>query len=50
MHSLTDVPVYSWGKGAEYFAKPGMNNVDIAFQIARALNLGRSQNVTASQN
>lgn len=64
MHSLTDVPVYAWcvlvlspviatadqicrGPGHELF-RGVHNSIDLAFNIARAVDLGRNKNVTAS--
>ena len=46
VHSLVDVPIYAWGPGHEYF-RGVMGNVDLAFNVAKALGLGRSSNVTA---
>lgn len=46
VHSLVDVPVYAWGPGHELF-RGVMGNVDIAFRLAEALDLGRTSNVTA---
>lgn len=45
VHSLTDVPVYAWGPGSENF-RGVMNSPDIAFRIAKVLDLGRTKNVT----
>lgn len=45
VHSLVDVPIYAWGPGHHIF-RGVMSNVDIAFRIAEAMNLGRSKNVT----
>ena len=42
-----DVPIYSWGPGHELF-RGVMGNVDIAFRIAEALDLGKDSNVTAA--
>lgn len=47
VHSLVDVPIYAWGPGHELF-RGVMGNVDIAFNIAYALDLGRTSNVTTS--
>jgi alkaline phosphatase len=46
VHSLVDVPVYAWGPGHELF-RGVMGNVDIAFRLAEALDLGKTSNVTA---
>ena len=46
VHSLVDVPVYAWGPGHELF-RGIQNSVDIAFHIANALALGRTENATA---
>lgn len=46
VHSLVDVPIYSWGPGHECF-RGVMGNVDIAFKLAEVMGLGRSSNVTA---
>lgn len=45
VHSLVDVPIYSWGPGHELF-RGVMGNVDIAFRVAEALQLGALSNVT----
>lgn len=45
VHSLTDVGIWAWGPSSDLF-RGHMNNVDVAFKIARALALGRQQNVT----
>ncbi|EJT51869.1 streptomycin-6-phosphate phosphatase [Trichosporon asahii var. asahii CBS 2479] len=45
VHSLVDVPVYAWGPGHEIF-RGVMSNVDIAFRIAQAMDLGRDRNET----
>ena len=42
-----DVPIYAWGPGAELF-RGVMGNVDIAFRIAEALDLGKTSNVTGT--
>lgn len=46
VHSLVDVPIYAWGPGHEEF-RGVMGNIDIAFNIAKVMNLGRTSNVTA---
>jgi alkaline phosphatase len=40
------VPIYAWGPGHELF-RGVMGNVEIAFKIAQALDLGKTSNVTA---
>ncbi|KAI5475696.1 alkaline phosphatase [Pseudohyphozyma bogoriensis] len=45
VHSLTDVPVYAWGPGSEFF-RGIQNSPDIAFHIGLALDLGKTKNVT----
>lgn len=47
VHSLVDVPIYAWGPGAELF-RGVHSNVDIAFNVAAALGLGRNKNVTTT--
>lgn len=47
--SQVDVPVYAFGPGHELF-RGVMSNVDIAFRLAQALDLGKTSNVTAPYN
>ena len=49
VHSLTDVPVYSFGPGHEYF-RGIQNSVDIAFHIAKAVGLGKQEHVVYGEN
>lgn len=46
VHSLVDVPIYSWGPGHECF-RGVMGNIDIAFNLAKVMGLGQGSNVTA---
>lgn len=46
VHSLVDVPIYSWGPGHECF-RGVMGNIDIAFNLAKVMGLGQCSNMTA---
>jgi alkaline phosphatase len=46
VHSLVDVPIYSWGPGHECF-RGVMGNIDIAFNLAKVMGLGQCSNITA---
>ncbi|WWC72706.1 uncharacterized protein I206_106670 [Kwoniella pini CBS 10737] len=46
VHSLVDVPIYSFGPGHELF-RGILNSPDLAFKIAQALDLGKNSNVTS---
>jgi len=47
VHSLVDVPIYSFGPGHECF-RGVMGNIDIAFNIADVMGLGQTSNVTST--
>ena len=49
VHSLTDVPVFAMGPCQELFGGV-YNNIDIFFNMANCLGLGRSSNATGGNN